>query len=128
MTQEEARAVLHLGLEDGSDPGRVRVEDVAETLRISTNEVETLLERVRAQGMRSVEDEMAEHRLRDMRRLMAALAFSVVMVVGGWLIWQSRQPTPATGYPVVSFETTPFPHDVPIAPRVLPDETIIRIR
>ncbi|RYG34785.1 hypothetical protein EON81_14630 [bacterium] len=117
MTQEEARAVLQLGLEGGTDPQRIRVEDVAETLQMSPLEVEALLARVRGGSM---EAEMAQHHQRDMRRLTITLAVAALFVVivgfagGAYLFLNSRSEPMPTKHVIIRGD---FP-DVPPMPEI----------
>ncbi|CAN5420989.1 hypothetical protein BH11ARM2_BH11ARM2_39590 [soil metagenome] len=80
MTPQETEAVLRLQMDRGDDPSTVRVEDVAEALRLPASEVEELLGEVRASQSHRTSDQMAAYRARDMRRLAYALLFAILLM------------------------------------------------
>ncbi|CAN5421044.1 hypothetical protein BH11ARM2_BH11ARM2_39600 [soil metagenome] len=91
LTPEEAQAVARLRLEGAGDPSSVRVEDLAETLRISPEEVEFLLGRVHENRTQAAKTQMEEHRKRDLLRVTVAFFIAVLIVVGGFGAYRYRE-------------------------------------
>lgn len=91
LSAEEAQAVVKLQLESSGDASRVRVEDLAETLGISIEEVEILLERAQRGHAQAAQAQMEHHRQRDLRRVIVAFVCAVLIVAGGFGAYRLRE-------------------------------------
>ncbi|RYG35390.1 hypothetical protein EON81_12870 [bacterium] len=104
MSPEEAEAVVKLGIARGSEPSKVQVDEIAEALNVSTQEVEKMLAEVRQTQAQVHAKAMADHRQRDMRRLALAFVFSLAVVAGGFGFYKYRQATAPGPEPLISIE------------------------